>query len=108
MPDHSTQTDITGQHHEAAGPRGTRRGINPHKALRIRRLIGVTIMLLVVYAIFHVIYFTDLLEPVLAYTGPIKDGIDWVMADPTRAWTALAVLIIPHIGLYYFIFDDGK
>lgn len=56
--------------------------------------------------LYWAIFRTELLAPVLAYVGPARDLIDWVAADPKRAWGALAVLVIPHIGLYYMLFDD--
>lgn len=83
-----------------------RRGISPRRALLIRRLIGMGIMLAVAYAVFHVIFLTNLLDPLLVYAEPVKAGIAWVMEDPMRAWGALAVIIIPHISLYYLLFDD--
>ncbi|WP_434598375.1 hypothetical protein [Streptomyces sp. A5-4] len=49
-----------------------------------------------------------MLAPLLAYVGPVKDFIGWVVEDPGRAWIALAALVIPHIGLYYLLFEDRK
>lgn len=75
-------------------------------ALAIRRLIGVGVLAGMALGFYWVIFRTALLAPVLAYVGPARDLIDWVAADPMRAWGALAVLVIPHIGLYYLLFDD--
>ncbi|PZT91037.1 MAG: hypothetical protein DI630_29980 [Gordonia sp. (in: high G+C Gram-positive bacteria)] len=85
-----------------------RRGLNPRTTLRIRRGIGLAIMLGIAYGIFHILFRTDLLEPLLAYVDPAKQLIDWVAADPKRAWGALAVVVIPHIGMYYLLFEDRK
>ncbi|WP_158819124.1 MULTISPECIES: hypothetical protein [Streptomyces] len=85
-----------------------RRGISPRAALLVRRGIGLAIALGMAYMIFHVIFRTGVLVPVLAYVGPIKDFIGWVAEDPRRAWIALAALVIPHIGLYYLLFEDRK
>ena len=85
-----------------------RRGLNPRTTLRIRRGMGLAIMLGIAYGIFHVLFRTDLLEPLLAYVDPAKQLIDWVAADPKRAWGALAVVVIPHIGMYYLLFEDRK
>ena len=74
----------------------------------IRRFIGVLLALGMAYGVFHVVFRTDLLGPVIAQIGPIRDGIDWVLADPSRAWMALAVLVIPHIGAYYLFFEDHR
>lgn len=87
---------------------GRRRRISPRFALFLRRGIGLAIALGMAYGIFHVIFRTEVLAPVLAYVGPVKDFIDWVIEDPGRAWIALAALVIPHIGLYYLLFEDRK
>ncbi|MFJ5724743.1 hypothetical protein [Streptomyces sp. NPDC093149] len=60
------------------------------------------------YGIFHVIFRTEVLAPVLAYVGSVKDFIGWVVEDPGRAWIVLAAFVIPHIGLYYLLFEDRK
>ena len=60
------------------------------------------------YGIFHIIFRTEVFAPVLAYVGPVKDFIGWVVEDPGRAWIALAALVIPRIGLYYLLFEGRK
>ncbi|MEU3051596.1 hypothetical protein ABZ705_34860 [Streptomyces sp. NPDC006984] len=60
------------------------------------------------YGIFHVIFRTEVLAPLLAYVGPVREFIGWEFGDPGRAWIALAALVIPHIGLYYLLFEDRK
>ncbi|MEU3196920.1 MULTISPECIES: hypothetical protein [Streptomyces] len=87
---------------------GRRRWISPRCALFVRRGIGLAIALGMAYGIFHVIFRTEVFAPVLAYVGPVKDFIGWVVEDPGRAWIALAALVIPHIGLYYLLFEDRK
>ncbi|MDW6057976.1 hypothetical protein SAZ11_07725 [Streptomyces sp. FXJ1.4098] len=87
---------------------GRRRRIGPRSALFVRRGIGLTIALGMAYGIFHIIFRTEVFAPVLAYVGPVKDFIGWVVEDPGRAWIALAALVIPHIGLYYLLFEDRK
>ncbi|MDL5199567.1 hypothetical protein [Streptomyces sp. ALI-76-A] len=87
---------------------GRRRRISPRSALFVRRGIGLAIALGMAYGIFRVIFRTEVLAPVLAYVGPVKDFIGWVIEDPGRAWIALAALVIPHIGLYYLLFEDPK
>jgi len=74
--------------------------------LAIRRLIGVAVLAGMALGLYWVIFRTELLAPIVAYVGPARDLIDWVVADPKRAWGALAVLLIPYIGLYYMLFDD--
>ncbi|MFJ2420212.1 hypothetical protein [Streptomyces brevispora] len=85
-----------------------RRRINPRAGLLVRRGIGLAIALGMAYGIFHVIFRTEVFAPVLTYVGPVKDFIGWVVEDPGRAWIALAALVIPHIGLYYLLFEDRK
>ncbi|MFF8902615.1 hypothetical protein ACF082_34675 [Streptomyces lydicus] len=74
----------------------------------VRRGIGLAIALGVAYGIFHVIFRAEVLARVLAYVGPVKDFIGWVVEDPGRAWIVLAALVIPHIGLYYLLFEDRE
>lgn len=84
------------------------RGLSPRASLTVRRLLAVSIAVGLAYGIFHVVFRTDVLDPVLAYAEPLKNGIDWVIEDPKRAWAALAVIVIPHIGMYYLLFEDRK
>ena len=77
-------------------------------ALRPRRLLGVAFMLAVAYGVFHLIFRTDVLDPVLAAVGPVQEGIEWVRADPSRAIVALCVVIFPHIGLYVLLFENHR
>ncbi|GHB82340.1 hypothetical protein GCM10010306_091150 [Streptomyces umbrinus] len=87
---------------------GRRRWIGPRCTLFVRRGIGLAIALGVAHGIFHIIFRTEVLAPVLAYVGPVKDFTGWVVEVPGRAWIALAALVIPHIGLYYLLFEDRK
>lgn len=89
------------------GAAGTRRR-RSLASMAVRRSLGVAIALAMAYGVFHVVFRTDVLAPALVYVGPVKDGIDWVLADPRRAWMALAALAIPHIGAYYLIFEDRR
>lgn len=77
-------------------------------ALRPRRLAGVAFMLAIAYGIFHLVFRTDLLDPVLAAVGPLQEGIEWVRADPSRAIVALCVVIFPHLGLYVLLFENNR
>ncbi|MEU9602621.1 hypothetical protein AB0E06_38250 [Streptomyces sp. NPDC048109] len=69
---------------------GRRRWISPRSALFVRRGTGLAIAL------------------GMAYVGPVREFIGWVVEDPGRAWIALAALVIPRIGLYYLLFEDRK
>lgn len=99
-PDESSQSQVLGT------PRSKRR--NRAVSMAVRRPIGVALALAMAYGVFHVVFRTDVLAPALAYVQPAKDGINWVLADPRRAWVALAALAIPHIGAYYLFFEDRR
>lgn len=53
------------------------------------------------YGVFHIFFRAEVLAPVLADVGPVKDSISWVFEDPGQAWIELAALVIPHIRLYF-------
>lgn len=97
-----------GSSSRSVGVEGRRRGLGPRASLAVRRLLGVAIAVLGSYGIYHVVFATDLFAPVLANAASLKEGIDWVVEDPKRSWAALAVLVIPHIGLYYLLFEDQR
>jgi len=90
-------------HDQFTAPASRRKRLN---GLAVRRVIGVGALAGMALGLYWIVFRTDLLTPVLAYVGPTRDLIAWVAADPMRAWGALAVLLIPHIGLYYLLFDD--
>lgn len=71
-----------------------------------RRGIAAFIILVVPLLLWYLIAHTDVVTPLLESAAPIQEGVDWVLADPQRALMALAVLIIPNLGLYFFIFED--
>lgn len=77
-----------------------------HRLLRPRRVLGLLLMLAMAYGVFHLVFLTDLLDPVLAHTDQIRRGVDWVTEDPSRVVVALAAFALPHIGLYYLLFED--
>lgn len=77
----------------------------------LRRTIGVLFLAGVAFGIYYVVFLTDLLDPVLAYAQPIKDGIEWVAEEPSRLFAAAAGILLPHIGLFFWInenFFDGR
>lgn len=103
---------------QAAEPEHKRRFWNrkprsaEERSLRKRRLIVTGVLLLLSLGLISLFLFTDLFDPLtkplLAQMKPVQQGIDWVLADPKRAWAALAVAIIPHVGLYFMIFEDRR
>ncbi len=100
--------DQTAERFIPEAPTGRRRLMSPRAALTTRRLIGLAVVVAMAYGIFHVVFRTELLAPVLAQLGPVQNGIEWVVADPARAWGALAAIVIPHIGMYYMLFEDRR
>lgn len=93
----------------AAEPsRMTRMRKKMREPLFIRRTIGVALISAFAFGVFHIVFQTDLLNPLWAQAQPVADFIDWVKDDPRRAWVAAAGLVIPHIGLYYMLFDDNS
>lgn len=77
------------------------------KGAIVRRLVALAIIAAMTFGIYWAIFHSGVADPVLeAYAEPVKGAIDWVTADPARAWVALAAIITPHIGLYYMIFED--
>lgn len=93
---------------ESSTAAGRRWRIIPRSALFVRHGTGLAIALGMAYGIFHVIFRTEVLTPAPAYVRPVKDCIGWAVEDPGRAWTPLAALVVPHIGLYYLLFEDRK
>jgi|SRR5699024_4872969 len=75
-------------------------------SLALRRTVGITLMAGMAFAIYWIIFHTTIAEPVLALISPMQDGVDWILEDPSRAWMAVAAIVIPHIGMYYLIFED--
>lgn len=100
--------DVPAEPDERSESAAARKRRSPLASLVVRRSLGIAVALGMAYGVFHVVFRTDILAPALAYVGPAKDGIDWVLADPARAWMALAALAIPHIGAYYFFFEDRR
>lgn len=76
--------------------------------LRVRRLLALAVMAAMVYGLYFLVFRTTLAAPVLAHAGPVRDGVEWIIADPSRAWIALTVLAIPHLGLYMLLFGDNR
>ncbi|WP_327357866.1 hypothetical protein [Streptomyces sp. NBC_01304] len=93
---------------QSSAATGRRRRISSRSALFVRRGIALALALGMAYGIYHIIFRTEVLAPALAHVGPVKNFIGWVIEDPRRAWIVLAALVIPHIGLYYSLFEERK
>jgi hypothetical protein len=94
--------------HDQHSDQEHRRGLSPRASLTMRRLLALSIAVGIACGTFQVVFRADILGPVLAYAEPLKNGVDWLLEDPKRAWAALAVLVVPHIGMYYLLFEDRK
>lgn len=83
------------------------------RGLRIRRVIGVAVVLALVWGIIWLGFFSGLADPVIAAVQPFMDGAAVLINDPLGIdWggklVGLAIIIIPHIALLLFIFDDYR
>lgn len=76
------------------------------RSLIIRRCIGVALMLAMAAGVFYAIFYTPLLDPVLALIQPAREFISWVREDPSRLFTAAVTIILPHMALYAKLFGD--
>lgn len=96
---------ISAKYHkrDSARPQSAAGGVG---SMALRRTIGLTLTAAMAFGVYWVVFHTSIAEPVFALVTPIQDGIDWVMADPKRAWLAAAGVIIPHIGMYYLFFEN--
>lgn len=85
------------------GYEGWRRSRN---MLRIRRTIGVLVMLGMAWGIVWVVMFSGLTDPIVDRAGPAIAFVHKVWNDPAGAMTIVASVLITHIGLIMYIFDD--
>lgn len=77
-----------------------------HGRTWVRRSIGIALMAIMCAGVYWLIFHTSVLAPVFELAAPIEDGINWIIADPQRAWMGAALVVIPHIGLYYMFFEE--
>lgn len=79
--------------------------------LRLRRLIGVLVITGFAWGLFWIFAVSGLADPVFAAIGPFYEkagaminnplGIDW--GDKLMK---IATIMIPHLGMLFFIFDN--
>jgi hypothetical protein len=75
----------------------------------LRRIIGLALMAVMFGGIYFLVFRSGLLTPLFTELFPqLADRIAWVVADPKRTMISLAVLLIPHIGLYYALFENRR
>ncbi|GAB5079689.1 hypothetical protein [Arthrobacter sp. AD-310] len=88
------------------------RYVRHRRNLRIRRLIGVTIILTALWGAIWLCFLSGLADPLIAVAAPAFNaaaalinnplGVDW------GGWlVGAAAIIIPHIALLLFLFDDS-
>lgn len=83
------------------------------KALNIRRLIGVLIIIGLIWGLFWLIFLSGLADPAIAMITPVWQSAASMINDPLGIdWggklMAIAAVIIPHIGMLFFIFDNNS
>lgn len=81
--------------------------------LRIRRLIGVIIILAAIWGIIWLCFLSGLADPVVMTVEPYLNQAASMINDPLGidwgGWlVGFAVIAIPHIGFLLFIFDDHR
>lgn len=89
---------------QKAAQRRQRRGARS-RSLIVRRLIAVALMIGIFFSIYYVLFHTHLADPLLAMIGPAQQWLAWVRADPSRVFGALALMILPYMGTYSFLFE---
>lgn len=72
------------------------------------RIIAGLLFAAMLAALFWVIFFTDLLTPLMAYVEPAYDFVDWVKEDPKRLMISAATVALSYIGLYTTLFGDPR
>lgn len=84
------------------------------KVLSIQRLIAVAIIIAVAWGLFWLIFRSGLADPAIAMITPVWDSTVKMIEDPLGIdWggklMAIAAIMIPHLGMLFFIFDaDGR
>lgn len=85
-----------------------------HKArrrLRLRRLIGVLVIVAFGWLLFWVFAMSGLADPVIQTIGPFYKKAGAMINDPLGIdWgdklMAVATIMVPHLGILFFIFDN--
>lgn len=72
------------------------------------RIIGAIVLLALAYALFHLLFFTDVAAPLLAYAAPVHGFVEWVKEDPTRLLVTLATFFLGNMTLYVLIFGEPR
>lgn len=87
--------------------------VRRRRGLRVRRLVGVAILLVFVWGFIWLAFFSGLADPVAAAAAPFLDKTAALINDPLGIdWggklVAVALVVIPHMGLLLFILDDYR
>lgn len=82
------------------------------KQLNISRTIAVAIMLAVLWGLFWVFFISGLADPVIEAATPAYTHVANLINDPLGIdWggqlMAVALIMVPHLGILFFMFDDS-
>jgi len=89
-------------------------GANPHgrRSVNLRRLIGAVVAVVMLWGLFWLVFQSGLTDPVVEVAGPVFDRLIAMINEPLGIdWggqlLAVAAIIIPHLLLLLFIFDEN-
>lgn len=80
------------------------------KVLSFQRLLAVAIIIAVGWGLFWLLFRSGLADPAIAMVTPIWDSTVKMIEDPLGIdWAgklmAIAMVMVPHLGMLFFIFD---
>ena len=87
-------------------------GSQGRRSLNLRRLIAVVIAVAMVWGLFWLLFQSGLTDPMVELAGPVFDRLIAMVNEPLGIdWggqlLALAAIIIPHLLVLLFIFDQN-
>lgn len=92
--------------HPEPGEPGHEEYLAGRRSLRIRRSIGVLVVLAMIYGLVWLVFFSHIADPILEQARPAVAFVKKVKEDPQKAWYAVAGFVMLHMGMLAFIFDD--
>lgn len=83
----------------------------PVRKFRVRRAIGIALILAILWLVAWLLFFSGIADPIVLAATPAYNQLAAMINDPLGIdWGGklmlAAAVIIPHIGLLMFIFDD--
>jgi len=91
---------------ESADPTFDEGHLRARRRRRLGRVAGVLVAMGMFWGLVWLVGFSSVTEPLRAQAGPAVVFVKDVIDNPAKAWTAVAVLLVSHIGILTFIFDD--